>query len=400
MPYDLPRISLPTTAASHELARLPAAIRRQALFSARLNTLGPVVEIGHNLKEIIDGKRSLSEARRDIRHALDAAGYQPPAGSEGGLKDHRSRRRLDLILQQNLRNARGYAKYAADMQSEILDLWPAQEFIRVMKRKEERTTWQQRWLDAGGQLYGRRMIALKTSPVWVNLSRFGNPWPPYDYGSGMGVIDVSREEAERLGLITPEQTLTPETLPFPEEATSASLPDLDSMPALQQSILKAFGPGARFDEGVLTMPTTTPIVGAEGSAKKLGLGGLKERATTPPPSVIPEKEALALMDANEATAKAPDGQLVHFTRHSYDHWQHKPEERTRRIHRLRLALATVQEPMEVWEKSGRTFYLKLFDDGAKKQHMLVIVNETGTVETWIPTTAKRTGTLLYKEGAR
>jgi len=57
----------------------------------------------------------MSDARKEIREALDAAGYAPPEGAEGGLRDHRSKSRLDLILTQNVRRARGYARRAADM---------------------------------------------------------------------------------------------------------------------------------------------------------------------------------------------------------------------------------------------------------------------------------------------
>lgn len=254
MPYDLPRIPLPTDASSVELARLPSAIRRQALFSARLNTLDPLVQIGSDIKGILDGTRSMSEARRDIRKSLEATGYQPPEGAAGGLRDHTSRTRLDLILGQNVRAARGYGKWAADMDPDLLDLWPAQELVRVMGRKNPRGTWKQRWAEAGGTLYGGRMIALKTDPIWVSISRFGQPYPPYDYGSGMGVMDVDRDEAERFGLISETESLTPEPIPFPDMA-EARLPDLDAMPELLNAILQVMGEGAKFTEGILSILT-------------------------------------------------------------------------------------------------------------------------------------------------
>ena len=53
------------------------------------------------IKGILDGTVSMSDARKEIREALDAAGYAPPEGAEGGLRDHRSKSRLDLILTQN-----------------------------------------------------------------------------------------------------------------------------------------------------------------------------------------------------------------------------------------------------------------------------------------------------------
>ena len=49
------------------------------------------------------------------------------------------------------------------------------------------------------------MVALKTSPIWTALSRFGRPWPPFDYGSGMGLEDVDRTEAEDLNLLDKDQ---------------------------------------------------------------------------------------------------------------------------------------------------------------------------------------------------
>ena len=49
------------------------------------------------------------------------------------------------------------------------------------------------------------MIALKTDPVWERLSVFGHPFPPFDWGSGMGVVDVDRKTAIELGLVTDEK---------------------------------------------------------------------------------------------------------------------------------------------------------------------------------------------------
>jgi hypothetical protein len=261
MPYDLPRIPLPTDASSADLSRLPVAIRQQGLFSARLNTLGPIAQIGSAIQGILSGTRDMSEARRDIRAALRTAGYQPPADAIGGLRDHTSKTRLDLILQQNVRAARGYGKWAADMDPISLDLWPAQELIRIMARRNPRGDWKRRWTEAGGRLYGGRMIAIKTDPVWVNLNRFGVPYPPYDYGSGMGVMDIDRDQAVKLGLIGETEELTPEPVPFPE-TTEFSLPDLAAMPDLQASILKVFGAKASITDGVLLFPSTVLVEGA------------------------------------------------------------------------------------------------------------------------------------------
>ena len=224
-----------------------------------------------------------------------------------------------------------------------LDLWPAQELVRVFARRVPRGTWKQRWAEAGGQLYGGRMIALKTSPVWVNISRFQQPYPPYDFGSGMGVVDIDREEAVRLGLLKETEALTPETPPFPDMA-EARLPDLEAMPALREAILRVMGDGARFEDGVLSLPATVPVAGAEGSARTLGLGSLAGRTVTPAPAMIPEDEALALIKTDQAVARAPDGVQARFTPSVYEHWSGKPRERVRRMQRIRQAFAAVQEP--------------------------------------------------------
>jgi hypothetical protein len=286
MPYDLPRIPLPTDASSADLSRLPVAIRQQALFSARLNTMGSLAQIGSEIQGILSGSRDMSEARRDIRAALRTAGYQPPADAIGGLRDHTSKTRLDLILQQNVRSARGYGKWAADMDPISLDLWPAQELIRIMARRVHRGDWKRRWVEAGGRL-GGRMIALKTDPVWVNLNRFGVPYPPYDYGSGMGVLDIDRDTAVKLGLIGETEELTPEPVPFPE-TSEFSLPDLAAMPDLQASILKVFGGGAKIDAGVLSIGPSWALP-AEGDAKSFGSGPLSESTVPLATSATKEK---------------------------------------------------------------------------------------------------------------
>lgn len=50
------------------------------------------------------------------------------------------------------------------------------------------------------------MVALKDDPVWAAISRFGQPYPPFDFGSGMGVEDVAHEDCVALGLIQEDWT--------------------------------------------------------------------------------------------------------------------------------------------------------------------------------------------------
>jgi hypothetical protein len=407
--YDLPRIPLPTSASSAELARLPAVLRQQALFSARLNLADPVAEIGSSIKGILDGKKSMSQSRQDIRAALDAAGYRVAGTSPekpGALTDHTSRSRLDLILTQNVRFARGYGARAASMNPDRLNLWPAQDLVRVMSRKVPRTTWKQRWQEAGGELAQGRMVALKTSPIWENLSVFGLPYPPFDFGSGMGLMEIDRDEAISLGLLRDDDTLTPEEIPFPA-TTEANLPDVAGVPALQAAIAKVFGSGATFQDGVLSLLEATAMVGAQGSAKSLGMGKLSATTVQPPPALVRPQEASSLLSTGQAVAKDPNGTVARFTPQILDHWKVKsytPAMIDARLSRIRQAFTTVQAPQETWQRpNGDRWYLREFT-GSKR--MLVQTDKDGKVITFIPTSQnpgyferKREGTLSIREGA-
>jgi hypothetical protein len=96
--------------------------------------------------------------------------------------------------------------------------WTAQRdtFIRFAQRRalgpstaaapRSEAEWRDRWMVAGGSVQWRgatrvAMAALKTSPVWLALSRFGTPWPPFDFGSTRELLDLDRGEAQSLGLL-------------------------------------------------------------------------------------------------------------------------------------------------------------------------------------------------------
>lgn len=100
------------------------------------------------------------------------------------------------------------------------------------------------------------MVALKSDSVWTNLSRFGRPYPPFDYGSGMGVEDVDREEAIELGLL-------------PADEPSDEIPDFDirleaevSLDRIPEDMLDSIikeTPNARIEGGKLKMSDKKPL---------------------------------------------------------------------------------------------------------------------------------------------
>jgi hypothetical protein len=149
--------------------------------------------------------------REEMGRLLRSAGYKRPAGEDRfSIKSLKSAACLDLTWQFSLQMARGYARWKTDMDPDILEASPCYELIRVRSKVEIRD-WPLVWEEAGGTFHGTpgpdypgapgRMIALKTDPIWLVISRFKTPWPPFQPDSGMGLRSVRWKEAEALGLI-------------------------------------------------------------------------------------------------------------------------------------------------------------------------------------------------------
>jgi hypothetical protein len=137
-----------------------------------------------------------------------------------------------------VQEAFGFARAKAGQSEGALAAFPAQELIRIEDRQKPRGDWPDRFVAAGGRLVSGRMVALKTADVWAKLSRFGTPWPPFDFGSGMGVQDVDYDEAVALGLLQEGQLPEP-SLPAFNSALQATAQDLD--PATVQQLQVQFG---------------------------------------------------------------------------------------------------------------------------------------------------------------
>lgn len=104
------------------------------------------------------------------------------------------------MLQTAVRLAYGERQHLDGMTDGGIMAFPARELVQWLSGKDN-CDWQERWRKSGGRIVKGRMVALKNDPVWVKLSRFGRPFPPFDWNSVMGVMDVDRSEAIRLGLV-------------------------------------------------------------------------------------------------------------------------------------------------------------------------------------------------------
>lgn len=197
-------------------ARVPLALRERAFFTAAMEDVRVLATMQDKiLKRVSMIKEQAAHGQAnvdagsfigDLKKLMRAQGIAPGGG---GLTDFTSAARLKLIYDFQTTSAAEYARWKiAAQDATALDNFPAQELLRVEDRIQQRD-WATRWQLAGGQFYTGRMIALKDDPVWTAISRFGTPWPPFDFGSGMGVEDVSREDAEALGIIQPGQSVDP-----------------------------------------------------------------------------------------------------------------------------------------------------------------------------------------------
>lgn len=215
---------LPTSAGSAEIATLAPQIREHAFFSAKVEDANFLARADRLINGIVSpasaqgsvaGRQSplnAVEARAELKRYLASVGYQPE--KQGGLQDLSSDLRLDLIIKTNTDMAHGAGQFIRQNDPDILDDIPCLELVRDEERKEKRD-WISRWRAHGGQLYGGgRMIARKDDPIWSAISEFGNPYPPFDYGSGMGVESVFRDEAEKLGVIQRSTVVAPQELAF------------------------------------------------------------------------------------------------------------------------------------------------------------------------------------------
>lgn len=200
------RIPLPKgmTAAQWEVVK--ADIRERSFFMAGISNAEILDLFKREQERLIGNKISPQEYRRAIREGLDKLGYRAPMGKDGTIKDLASFQRQNLVMETNRRLAAGYANYRT--QIEQRDLYPAKQMVRLTIRREPRD-WNARWKEAAKQIpndgtynVGKK-AALVDSPIWSAISRFGVPYPIYDYNSGMGDKALTARDAAAMGINPP-----------------------------------------------------------------------------------------------------------------------------------------------------------------------------------------------------
>lgn len=226
---------LPTALDSAQLKQIDAALRRQSIFSAETTYQHYLQKIKDTVESLVNPKQVLREgetqtvtegfnpatARAELRGIIQNLGYSSAPDIKGSIKDLASDARINLVVKTNQQLAQGAGHFIAqNADPEVVDEYPALELVRFEDRKEPRD-WEQRWRIAAQVAndpkaaatleLGGRMVALKSSDIWEELGEgaggytdtLDNPFPPFAFNSGMWTQEVSRKEAEELGLLEP-----------------------------------------------------------------------------------------------------------------------------------------------------------------------------------------------------
>ena len=201
---------------SAEAARIRAEIRERAFFSARVEAArflraerGAIADwLARADKE--DG--TMATRADAISAIMRLAREEGVATGGGGLTDPGSAARARVVADTNAGLAAGYCRRRAQGTRGARLAFPALRLVRIEERERPRD-WMSRWNVARRSLgeassatpaasQGGPFVALKEDPIWLEISRFGVPYPPFDFNSGMGVEQVPFEECRALGLVT------------------------------------------------------------------------------------------------------------------------------------------------------------------------------------------------------
>ena len=240
-----------TDLGSAELRSFSQVLRNRSIYSARTTNADYLEEVKAVEDDVLSGKINQATGRFRLLGKLKELGYDPAIGFPGdmanvppaekdSLQDLSSRRRLDLVIETNVRMAANYGRMLAGNQPYELREYPAWELKRIYAREVERGTrvaggmivpdephgWPARWRDAASSVGFEGvahdgMIARKDSPIWQALGNgvggytdtLLNPFPPFAFRSGMGWRAVPRAEARALALVAEDES------PAPMEAT-------------------------------------------------------------------------------------------------------------------------------------------------------------------------------------
>ena len=234
---------------SAEWRDVPVALRERAFFSSQVESVRFLQRGRDSINDFLKSSRDpgagdalKTGSRADfVKEMQDFLAREGVQRDTGGLTDITSERRLGLIFDTQVRQANDYGYWREGQDPDVLDAFPAQRFIRVLDVKEPRTDHTQY----------EDQVFLKNDPIWTIINDdFGVPYGPFGFGCGHDVEDVSREEAEALGLIQPGEEVKPDQRSFVADA-AASSKTLD--PDLLAKLLLELGDNFEHDQETQTV---------------------------------------------------------------------------------------------------------------------------------------------------
>jgi hypothetical protein len=246
------RVTAPSWARTADWQAVPAQLRRRAFWSAAVTDARALSEereaVDMLLKRASKGGKIFRRdtAITEIQAIMRERGLD--TGRPDALTNPAAEERIKLVIDTNRAQAQGYARFKRSSTGGALLAFPAQELVRVRASDQERD-WSARFIAAGGKLTNGRMIALKTDPIWISraLNRFGTPYTPFDFGSGMGLRDISRREAVSLGLIAADWRPDSDLVGDFNAQAEADVSRVS--PAMLDSLKQLFGDAVEFADG-------------------------------------------------------------------------------------------------------------------------------------------------------
>jgi len=265
--------NVPSDLLSADWATVDGWLKERAFFMSGVKDAEILQQFRREAERVARGESGGTEAMNRLWLFLERVGYQPPPGQAGTIKDLSTWKRMSVVLDTNVAMARGYGMWARAQSS--LRAFPAWRLTRIAARKKPRD-WDARWAKAyaltssvPGALLEPK-VALINHPIWMALSVFGNPYPPYDWNSGMGVVPVKRSESKALGLLDDPRTrpMWESSLLKSPNATTQLTPDVSDR-VLREALAERLKGIAEWqgDTLVMTDPNGTRPYTAQGLAE-------------------------------------------------------------------------------------------------------------------------------------
>ena len=164
-------------------------------------------QIAYTIIDVLLCLKPQDKARQQIFQILLSEGTSPNTATarcmikdvlrDNGHEVDHEKIQLCIDTFQGLTN--GFARWFHEPSKDYKEQYPARELTKVLEVSET-VNWIERWQNCGGKIYSSdRMVAPIDDPIWLRISDFGFPFPPFALNSGMGWEAVSREEFLDLG---------------------------------------------------------------------------------------------------------------------------------------------------------------------------------------------------------